>query len=638
MIVRIWANFKLKLKSYHIYKRRTRKIIETIHVNFDELTAMASEQSNLEPVLHEMTPTTPSSGLVLNPPPSAPFVPPSRHEWDLVFQPVFDEFFSPPDSVASPVPVVEAPAPVESTETVSDESSSSDVIPTTVHSDAPISKHLSKWTKVHPLQNIIGDPSRPVSTRLQLHEQALFCYYDAFLTSELVPHPDKVMVITLKWIYKVKLDELRGILKNKATLVARGYCQEEGINFEESFAPVARLEVVRIFLVFAAHMNMIVYQMDVKTAFLNGSTSMVEISKMDDDNTRKAVDYTLSWNDGTLIANPTEKHLYVVKRIFKYLRGTVNRGLWYLKDSSIALTAYANVDHAGCQDTRRSVRVNRIRRIMSITKEQQQALDDALVPREQRLRIGNCNYRLSTTFKRKEPTFQVALDVLSLSHTVLSSLLDLYMLQICPKILGQKFVDPPFEEEILTFIRELGYSGNIKSLYDVKVEMLPQPWKTFGTIINKCLSGKVTGLDLLRLSHAQILWGMFHQKNVDYVYLLWEDLVFQIENKVSKKNKDMYYPRFTKVIINHFMSQDQSIPRRNKYGVILPDYLTNQAMKESKAYKTYYNLATGKVALKPKYVRRSTKTKTDQAPQDAPGKRLKATAKVAKSGKKKKPA
>ncbi|GKE73595.1 retrovirus-related pol polyprotein from transposon TNT 1-94 [Tanacetum coccineum] len=78
------------------------------------------------------------------------------------------------------------------------------------------------------------------------------------------------MVITLKLIYKVKLDKLGGILKNKARLVARGYRQEEGIDFEESFAPVARLETVRIFLAFVAHMNMIVYQIDVKTAFLNG--------------------------------------------------------------------------------------------------------------------------------------------------------------------------------------------------------------------------------------------------------------------------------------------------------------------------------------------------------------------------------
>ncbi|GKE03451.1 retrovirus-related pol polyprotein from transposon TNT 1-94, partial [Tanacetum coccineum] len=87
---------------------------------------------------------------------------------------------------------------------------------------------------------------------------------------ELVPRPDKVMVITLKWIYEVKLDELGGILKNKAILVACAYRQEEGIDFEESFAPVARLEAVWTFLEFAAHTNMIVYQMDVKTEFLNG--------------------------------------------------------------------------------------------------------------------------------------------------------------------------------------------------------------------------------------------------------------------------------------------------------------------------------------------------------------------------------
>nr|GFB13038.1 retrovirus-related Pol polyprotein from transposon TNT 1-94 [Tanacetum cinerariifolium] len=88
---------------------------------------------------------------------------------------------------------------------------------------------------------------------------------------ELVPRPDKVMVITLKWIHKVKLDELGGILKNKARLVTRGYCQEEGIDFEESFALVAIHEAIRIFLAYAAHKNMVVYQMDVKTAFLNGN-------------------------------------------------------------------------------------------------------------------------------------------------------------------------------------------------------------------------------------------------------------------------------------------------------------------------------------------------------------------------------
>ncbi|GKD78112.1 retrovirus-related pol polyprotein from transposon TNT 1-94, partial [Tanacetum coccineum] len=88
---------------------------------------------------------------------------------------------------------------------------------------------------------------------------------------ELVPPLDKAFVITLKCVYKVKLDELGGILENKARLVARGYRQEEGIDFEESFAPVARLEAIRIFLAFAAHKNMIIYQIDVKTAFLNGN-------------------------------------------------------------------------------------------------------------------------------------------------------------------------------------------------------------------------------------------------------------------------------------------------------------------------------------------------------------------------------
>ncbi|GJT19574.1 hypothetical protein Tco_0878280 [Tanacetum coccineum] len=201
------------------------------------LTAMASEQSSLEPALHEMTLATPSSGLVPNPSPSTPFVYHRGMNGILCFNQCLMSS-SPSASVASLVPVEEAAAPVKSTgspssttvdqdapspstsqttsqsqsqtiplyaeeeyhdlevahmsndpyfgipipEIVYKESSSSDVISTTVHSDAPISKHLSKWTKDHPLQNIIGDPSRPVSIRLQLHEQAMFCYYNAFLT------------------------------------------------------------------------------------------------------------------------------------------------------------------------------------------------------------------------------------------------------------------------------------------------------------------------------------------------------------------------------------------------------------------------------------------------------------------------
>ncbi|GKC34681.1 retrovirus-related pol polyprotein from transposon TNT 1-94, partial [Tanacetum coccineum] len=87
---------------------------------------------------------------------------------------------------------------------------------------------------------------------------------------ELVPCPDLIMLIKLKWIYKVKKDELGGVLKNKARLVAKEYHQEEGIHFEESFALVARLEAICIFIANAANKNMKIYQMDVKTTFLNG--------------------------------------------------------------------------------------------------------------------------------------------------------------------------------------------------------------------------------------------------------------------------------------------------------------------------------------------------------------------------------
>ncbi|GKA39093.1 retrovirus-related pol polyprotein from transposon TNT 1-94 [Tanacetum coccineum] len=86
---------------------------------------------------------------------------------------------------------------------------------------------------------------------------------------KLVPRPDKVMIISLKWIFKMKLDEYGGVLKNKDCLVAKGYRQEDGIDFEESFVPVARIEAIRIFLAYVAHKNMVVFQMDVKTAFIN---------------------------------------------------------------------------------------------------------------------------------------------------------------------------------------------------------------------------------------------------------------------------------------------------------------------------------------------------------------------------------
>nr|GEU64851.1 retrovirus-related Pol polyprotein from transposon TNT 1-94 [Tanacetum cinerariifolium] len=87
----------------------------------------------------------------------------------------------------------------------------------------------------------------------------------------LVPAPDNISPLTLKWLFKNKHDEEQTVIKNKSRLVVRGYRQEEGIDFEESFAPVARMEAIRIFLAYAAHKSFTVFQMDVKTAFLHGS-------------------------------------------------------------------------------------------------------------------------------------------------------------------------------------------------------------------------------------------------------------------------------------------------------------------------------------------------------------------------------
>nr|GEY93131.1 retrovirus-related Pol polyprotein from transposon TNT 1-94 [Tanacetum cinerariifolium] len=266
-------------ESFRIYNRRTRRIVETIHVDFDELTAM--------------TPVTISSGLVQKSSSSTPYVPPSRNDWDFLFQLMFDELLNPPPSVDHQAPEVIASI-VEVIPLVQANSTSSPSS-TMVDQDAP-SPSKSQTTPETQSSVIPQDVEEdnhdievthmgndPLFVEPKTYKEALTqsCWIEAMQEElneikrlevwELVPRPDKVMVITLKWIYKVKLDELGGILKNKARLVARGYRQEEGIYFEESFAPVARLEAIQIFLAYSAHKNMVVYQMDVKTAFLNGN-------------------------------------------------------------------------------------------------------------------------------------------------------------------------------------------------------------------------------------------------------------------------------------------------------------------------------------------------------------------------------
>ncbi|GKD09817.1 hypothetical protein Tco_1189502, partial [Tanacetum coccineum] len=214
---------------------------------------------------------------------------------------------------------------------------------------------------------------------------------------------------------------------------------------------------------------------------------------------------------------------------------------------------------------------------MDITRVEQIALDDALVAPANRLKIGK------------------------------------KMLQICPKIPDQQFEEPPFEEEILTFLSDLGHSGEIKVIIDVNVNKLHQPWRSFAV-------------------------GMYHKKNVDYAYLMWEDFIYQVENNNVKKSNEMYYPRFTKddpmfttikVVSRH---EDTQL-----YGAILPNELTNEAIKDSESYKEYYAITLGAKPPKTKASVKKKQTGSDKTktPPTTKGKRLNTLAKAAKPAKKK---
>ncbi|GJV68415.1 retrovirus-related pol polyprotein from transposon TNT 1-94 [Tanacetum coccineum] len=511
----IFIRYAPTKKAFRIYNRRTRQIIETIHVDFDELTAMAFEHSSLGPALHEMTPVSTSSGLVPNPPSSTLFVPPSRFDWDLLFQPMFDKSLNPPTyvdlqapEVIAPIPKAVAPEHAVSTgspssttvdqdapsprnsyttqetqtpiishdveednhdievthmgndpyfgipipEVTSDQSSSSDVIHTIMPPDHQVSEHNSKWTKDHPLENIIGAPTRPLCKRNFMNLN-VWKFGNLFLL--LTKHLSSLLSGSIKF----KLDEFGGYTKfsafaaimNKVLLSnglktafrmlhVRGY-DDVVLPFPESndiskgsliLLCFIRREawnlystnlLVQIYvddIIFAAStpelcdlfakimcskfkmsmMGKISFFLGLQISqsprgiFINQSkyaleslkkygyescdpvdTPMVEKSKLDEDKEGKAVDPShYRGMIGTLLyltasrpdlqfaicmcaryqARPTEKHLNAVKRIFRYLKGTVHRGLWYPKDSSFALTAFADADHAGCQDTRRS--------------------------------------------------------------------------------------------------------------------------------------------------------------------------------------------------------------------------------------------------------------------------------------------
>ncbi|GKB82311.1 retrovirus-related pol polyprotein from transposon TNT 1-94 [Tanacetum coccineum] len=634
----IFIGYAPTKKAYRIYNRRTRKIIETIHVDFDEMTAMASEQLGSEPELQFPVADAPRAIDLADSPvstsidqdaPSTSIPSTQDQEYSPIISQGFEE--SPKTPHFHDDPLYESLH-----EDSTSQGSSSNVRP--VHTPF---ESLGRWTKDHPIANnqrtskqAMIEPSWIDAMQEEILE------FERLQVWELVPCLDKLMLIKLKWIYKVKTDEFGRVLKNKERLVAQGFRQEEGIDFEESFTPVSRIEaicavdptlftqkagndllLVQIYvddIIFAstntamcnefANLMTTKFKMSMMGQIDSVDTPMVEKNKLDEDLQGTHVDATLSRGMiGSLMyltssrpdliyaaclcawyqAKPTEKYKShecqdtrcstsgnaqflgdkLVSWSSKKQKSTAisNYGFQFNKiplycdnKSAIALCCN-NVQHSRAKHIDRKIQflerearyekhvsgnaktsdrgrgrvkvVTRgkwvdirnvggfdVRITMNPNAAEQIALDNALVALEARLTIGKCNKRISFSKPQREATYQVTLDALNLIPYYPAFLITT---KICPKLLDQPFDIPPFtDEEIVSFIYEFGYTGNIETLSELVVDHMHQPWRTCAAVINRCISGKTTGLDKLRFSKAQILRGMYYCKNVDFVELL----------------------------------------------------------------------------------------------------------------------
>nr|GEU32861.1 hypothetical protein [Tanacetum cinerariifolium] len=251
--------------------------------------------------------------------------------------------------------------------------------------------------------------------------------------------------------------------------------------------------------------------------------------------------------------------------------------LWYSKDSAIALTAFADADHAGCQDTRR------ILWMRSQLTHYGFGFNKIPMYRDNTSAIALCCNNVQHSRSR-----HIDIRYHFIKELVENGVVELYFVrtkyQLVDIFTKALFDEPPSEEKTLSFIHELGHSGEIKYITDVIVDHLHQPWRTFASIIKKCLCEKVSAIDKIRLSRVQILWGMYYKKNLDFVALIWEDLAYLIDNKDSKKHD--------KILLGtmRFVSRYKDT---QVYGAILPKAMMNQAMLDFVAYKTYYAIAPG---------------------------------------------
>nr|GEX10788.1 retrovirus-related Pol polyprotein from transposon TNT 1-94 [Tanacetum cinerariifolium] len=564
----IFIGYALTKKAFRIYNRRTRRIVETIHVDFDELTAMASEQNSLGPALNEMTPATISLGLVQKSSSSTPYVPPSRNDWDLLFQPIndWDLLFQPMfDELLNPPPSVDHQAAEVIT-------SIADVIPP-VQADLTGSPSLTTVDQDEPF------PSKSHTT--------------AETQSSIIPQDVEednldieVAYIGNDLLFGVPIPEVTSAQSSstsKARLVARGYRQEEGIDFEESFAPVARLEAIRIFLAYAAHKNM-------KYGFESCDlvdTPMVDKSKLDDDKEGKAVDPShyrafidadhagcqdtrrstsgsvqilgerlISWSSKSGNTSLLAVAKYSSSGIFITGSGKTHYG----NTSLLAVAKYSGsgifITGSGKTHT------------MHTTIKQQAAMNEAFVPHAQRLRIGRSNFRLLSDIKYKESTLQLVYNVMCICPFFKAFLLTADL----PEIYIQEFwVTATVHHHAIRFnMDNKNHIMNLESFRDM-LHICPMPWRSFAAIINKCLTRKSSGYDSLRLSQAQIL----------------DDHMFSTIKLVSRHQN------------------------MQQFGALLPIELTNEEIKNSNAYKEYYAIATGAAPPKPKASARRTRSSSD---------------------------
>nr|GEX54581.1 hypothetical protein [Tanacetum cinerariifolium] len=432
----IFFGYSTQSRAYRVFNKRTKVIVETIHVNFDELPQMSSDHVSSDPVPKCQRMALEQDSLSPGPQCQENVTQAYRtittsNELDLLFSPMFDELLNgsskvvsksyavttvdtpnyrqqhhttpltnqatpePTCQVSTQVPTVTSTkninqakmiaenAQVENDEFINifytpvqdrGETSSRHVDSSNMHTFYQHHPSEHRWTKDHPLEQVIGNPSQSVRTRRQLELDGEMCMFALI-----------------------------------------GYARKEGVDFEESFAPVARLEAVRLFIAYAAHKSFTVYQMDVKTSFLysplkeevymnqpDGFVNPFHPDKvyrlkkalyglkqapracvgtpmatkhLDADLSGTSVDQTKYRSmAGALIyltasrpdimhatcycaryqAKPTEKHLTAVKRIFRYLKDTIHMGLWYPKDTGFKLTVFSDSDHAGCLDSRKS--------------------------------------------------------------------------------------------------------------------------------------------------------------------------------------------------------------------------------------------------------------------------------------------